>query len=270
LENGLRTAIARDELYVVYQPFYDLSKRRMIGAEALLRWQHPEMGLISPDQFIPVADETGFILDIGDWVLRQACLQTKAWHDAGHYPFAIAVNVSAAQFRQPLLAQKIETILQETHLPPESLELEITESLAMQDARSTAETMGHLKELGIQLAIDDFGTGYSSLAYLKRFPIDILKIDKSFVRDVTIDEDDAAIVRAILALARSLKLSAHAEGIETKEQSQLLLREGCQRVQGFLYDKPISVAEMSQRLRDAASQYPARIITAVEQAIAPL
>jgi diguanylate cyclase len=245
LESGLRNAIARDEMKVVYQPFYDLSQRRIIGAEALLRWHHPEMGLISPMQFIPIADETGMILDIGAWVLQQACAQTKRWHNRGHFPFTIAVNMSAAQFRQSTVAHTVESVLNETQLPASSLELEITETLAMQDAQATAATMRRLKELGVQLAIDDFGTGYSSLAYLKRFPIDILKIDKSFIRDATVNEDDAAIVRAILALTRSLKLIAHAEGIETREQSAFLVQENCERVQGYLYGKPIDSEEFS-------------------------
>jgi diguanylate cyclase len=245
LESGLRHAIARNEMNVVYQPFYDLQQRRIIGAEALLRWHHPELGLISPMQFIPIADETGLILDIGAWVLQEACAQTKIWQDQGHFPFTIAVNMSAAQFRQSAVAERIEQVLAETQLPPASLELEITETVAMQDAPATAATLRRLKELGVQLAIDDFGTGYSSLAYLKRFPIDILKIDKSFIRDITSSEDDAAIVRAILALTRSLKLIAHAEGIETREQSKFLVGEGCDRVQGYLYGKPIDVEEFS-------------------------
>lgn len=254
LESGLRHAIARNEFKVVYQPFYDLTQRRIIGAEALLRWHHPEMGLISPMQFIPIADETGMILDIGAWVLQQACAQTKLWHNRGHFPFTIAVNMSAAQFRRSTIAQTVESVLNETQLPASSLELEITETLAMQDAPATIATMRRLKELGVQLAIDDFGTGYSSLAYLKRFPIDILKIDKSFIRDATSNDDDAAIVRAILALARSLKLIAHAEGIETREQSQFLVNESCERVQGFLYGKPVDAEEFSLLIERGGSE----------------
>ncbi|HKO87401.1 MAG TPA: GGDEF domain-containing response regulator [Burkholderiales bacterium] len=254
LESGLRHAIARNEMKLMYQPFYDLSRRQIIGAEALLRWHHPELGLISPMQFIPIADETGLIVDIGAWVLQQACAQTKIWHDRGHTPFTIAVNMSAAQFRQPNLTDLVERVLFETQLPPESLELEITETLAMQDAPTTAATMRRLKDIGLQLAIDDFGTGYSSLAYLKRFPIDILKIDKSFIRDITVNEDDAAIVRAILALARTLKLTAHAEGIETREQSKFLVQEGCERVQGFLYGKPLEIEEISRLMQDGTRE----------------
>ncbi|HKY02205.1 MAG TPA: GGDEF domain-containing response regulator [Burkholderiales bacterium] len=254
IESGLRNAIARDEMSVVYQPFYDLTQRKIIGAEALLRWNHPELGMVSPLRFIPIADETGQILDIGAWALQQACAQTKRWQNDGHFPFTIAVNMSAAQFRQSAVTERVEQVLNDTQLPPASLELEITETLAMQDAPATIATLRRLKDLGVQLAIDDFGTGYSSLAYLKRFPLDILKIDQSFIRDIHRSEDDATIVRAILALARALKLVTHAEGIETPEQLQFLVNERCDRVQGFLYGNPLSVADLTARMEQSLKE----------------
>ena len=256
LENGLRNAIERNELVVMYQPVFDMARERILGTEALLRWNHPQLGVISPQEFIPVADETGLILPIGEWVLREACAQTRSWHDLGYPHLSVAVNVSATQFREPTIAERVEAILRETRLPPYALELEITESVAMQDASRAGEIMARLKALGLQLAIDDFGTGYSSLAYLKRFPIDILKIDKSFVQDVNDDEDDAAIVRAILALTRSLKLAAHAEGIETADQAVFMLQEGCERLQGYLFGKPAPAEELLSMLIHT-SRHPA-------------
>jgi len=252
LEAALRQAIQREQLRVVYQPFYDTAQGRITGIEALVRWEHPDLGIVTPQDFIPVADETGLILPIGEWVLRQACAQMRLWHQQGLGELSIAVNVSATQFRDPAIADRIEEIVRDTGVAPHALELEITEGVAMQDAPQAGQIMRRLKDLGVQIAIDDFGTGYSSLAYLKRFPIDILKIDQSFVRDVNEDEDDAAIVRAILALSRSLKLTAHAEGIETREQAQFMLREGCQRLQGYFYGRPSTAGEMSTRLRDNA------------------
>ncbi|HEY9380077.1 MAG TPA: EAL domain-containing protein [Burkholderiales bacterium] len=256
LENGLRNAIERNELVVMYQPVFDMAHERILGTEALLRWHHPQLGVISPQEFIPIADETGLILPIGEWVLREACAQTRSWHDLGYPHLSVAVNVSATQFRDPTIAERIEAILRETRLPSHALELEITESVAMQDASRAGEIMARLKALGLQLAIDDFGTGYSSLAYLKRFPIDILKIDQSFVQDVNDDEDDAAIVRAILALTRSLKLAAHAEGIETADQAIFMLQEGCERLQGYLFGKPAPAEELLSMLIHT-SRHPA-------------
>jgi len=247
LEGALCHAIRHGQLHVLYQPIYDAERNLLIGSEALVRWEHPEFGSISPQEFIPIADDTGLILQIGEWVLREACLQTAAWHAQGHRHLRIAVNVSATQFHDPAVVERIEAILQESGLPPHALELEITESIAMQDAERAGEIMHRLKRLGVRLAIDDFGTGYSSLAYLKRFPLDILKIDQSFVGDVNDNEDDAAIVRAILALARSLKLTAHAEGIETREQMVFLLAEGCKRMQGYLFGKPVTAAALLNR-----------------------
>jgi diguanylate cyclase (GGDEF)-like protein len=244
LEAGLRHAIERNELVVLYQPVVNVTHERMLGTEALVRWKHPKLGMISPQDFIPIADETGLILPIGEWVLREACGQTRAWHNLGFPDLTVAVNVSAAQFRDHAIADRVETILRETRLPPHALEIEITETLAMHDVDNAGKIMLRLKDLGVRIAIDDFGTGYSSLAYLKRFPIDILKIDQSFVQDVTDDEDDAAIVRAILALARSLNIAAHAEGIESLDQAAFMVSEGCDRLQGYLYGKPMSAAEL--------------------------
>jgi EAL domain-containing protein (putative c-di-GMP-specific phosphodiesterase class I) len=204
----------------------------------LARWNHPEFGLIPPDEFIPIADETGLIIELGEWVLRTACNQTRQWHEMGFDDLSIAVNCSATQFRQEHLARRFIPIIMESGLSAHHVELEITEGVAMHDANRTIEVLRELKDIGVQISIDDFGTGYSSLAYLKRFPIDILKIDKSFVRDITHDSEDAAIVRAITALAKAMRLSVLAEGVETSAQYNFLCQEGCERVQGYFFSKP--------------------------------
>jgi diguanylate cyclase (GGDEF)-like protein len=243
LENALRGVIAREELAVLYQPILDLKTRRVVATEALVRWHHPEFGLILPDQFIPLAEEAGLILEIGDWVLRQACLQTQAWRAAGHADLKIAVNISAEQFHDRSLAARVPAALAASGLEPSALELELTESVAMHDAGSAVAILRSLKALGVRIAIDDFGTGFSSLSYLKRFPIDILKIDKSFVRALPASDEDTAIVRMIMALGTSLGLILHAEGIETEPQEQVLRSLGCHRGQGYGFSRPLAAAD---------------------------
>ncbi len=240
LETSLRRAVERGELLLQYQPVVDLKTGNVTGAEALVRWNHPEFGLLAPDKFIPLADETGLIIEIGEWVLREACMQTRSWHDAGFHPLSISVNVSAVQLGQPQLLNHVADVLSKTGLDPACLELEITESVLMQDAEASINMLRALKEMGIKISVDDFGTGYSSLSYLKRFPIDVLKIDKSFTRDVVMDPDSSAIVTAIIALARSLNLSVVAEGVETTEQLDFMRAEKCDRAQGYLFGRPLN------------------------------
>jgi diguanylate cyclase (GGDEF)-like protein len=253
LENALRNAVSRNELFLVYQPIVDTATGAIRGAEALARWRHPELGMIPPDQFIAIADESGQIREIGDWVLRTAAAQTRAWHDRGWNPLSIAVNFSAAQFKHPGFGDDVRRMLEQAKLDASQFELEITETLAMQNAEATSQTLHRLKDIGVRVSIDDFGTGYSSLGYLRRFPIDILKIDRSFVRDADVDGDSAAIVRTIVALARSLKLVVLAEGVETREQYEFLKREGVDRMQGYYFAKPCEAAEFEALLAQRAA-----------------
>lgn len=251
LEADLRHALARDELFIAYQPIVEVHGGRVASVEALLRWQHPVHGVIGPDRFIPLADESGLIVEIGGWVLNQACRQTRAWHEQGHSHLAVAVNVSPVQFAEPRLLEQVSEALQASGLPPDSLELEITEATLMREAESTRSMLRTLKGLGVKISADDFGTGYSNLSYLKRFPIDILKIDKSFTRDLGQDRDDDAIVNAILAMARSLGLGTIAEGVETPAQAEWLRQAQCDRLQGHFYADPRR-AESLDMLRIAA------------------
>jgi diguanylate cyclase (GGDEF)-like protein/PAS domain S-box-containing protein len=240
LEHGLRKVLVNEELQVHYQPIFDLRTNRITGMEALLRWNHPQMGAIPPATFIPVAEATGVMGTIGGWALRQACVQAKKWHDAGHRTLSLAVNLSVTQLQQGDLVERVKSILEETGLPPRLLELEITESSAMQSPDTSIRTLYDLKKLGLRISLDDFGTGHSSLSYLKRFPIDTLKIDQSFVRDITTDPDTAAIVTAIIAMAHSLRLKVIAEGVEFTEQANFLRRHGCDQLQGYLITPPVS------------------------------
>jgi diguanylate cyclase (GGDEF)-like protein/PAS domain S-box-containing protein len=248
LENSLRKALARDELELFYQPLLDLGTGRVHGVEALLRWRHPERGLLSPAEFMPLAEVTGLILPIGPWVLRTACARARAWQDLGHPHLSMAVNLSARQFQQPDLVAQVKRALEETGLPPRCLDLEITETNAMQNAEGTIHTLRELKALGVRISIDDFGIGYSSLNYLKRLPIDTLKIDQSFVRDITTDPDDAAIATAVIALAHTLKLRVVAEGVETQEQLAFLAARHCDRMQGYLFSRPLQSQECGEFL----------------------
>jgi len=253
LETSMRHALERNEFELYYQPQVELEHGRPVGVEALLRWRHADMGIVSPDQFIPLAEETRLILDIDQWVLRRAAAQLAAWRAAGLPPLSISVNLSGLSFASPDLPRAITSILIEHELPAELLELEITEGMVMQSGEVNESLMEALKQQGLRLAIDDFGTGYSSLAYLKRFSIDELKIDQSFVRDIVHDPDDAAIVAAVIAMARSLKLKVIAEGVETEEQRAFLHRQGCGLAQGYLFARPLPAAEAEAWLRAALS-----------------
>lgn len=251
IENGLRHALARDELVLHYQPQVDIESGKMIAVEALVRWAHPEKGLIPPDKFIPVAEESGLIVSIGEWVLRTACRQNKTWQDMGLPHIRMAVNLSARQFRQPHLLAVVAKAMEDAGLDSysDSLELEVTESVIMKDMEGTIDTLNKLHEMGVRLSIDDFGMGYSSLSYLKRFPINTLKIDQSFVRDITTDADDAAIAATIVTLGHSLKLNVIAEGVETAQQLALLRDMKCDEMQGYYFSRPLPAAEMEKLLQ---------------------
>ncbi len=238
LESGLRHAIERGELRLHYQPKIDLASGRVIGAEALVRWQHPTRGLVPPAKFIPVAEDSGLILPLGEWVLKAACEQLRAWQRDG-IELQVAVNVSARQFQQRNLADIVMGVMAESGVDPQFIEIELTESAIMNDAEASISTLERMKSRGIAISIDDFGTGYSSLSYLKRLPLDILKIDQSFVRDITTDRNDAAIVRAIIGLAQSLGIKVIAEGVEDEHQLSFLNNYGCNYGQGFLFGRPL-------------------------------
>ncbi|KWX87240.1 diguanylate cyclase [Paenibacillus riograndensis] len=242
LENDLRRALERDEFYLVYQPQVQLETEEIVGMEALLRWNHPKRGLVSPVDFIPIAEESGLIVPIGEWVLRTACLQNKMWQNAGYRPICVSINLSMRQFLQPNLAGKIDVILQDIGLDPCYVDLEITESMTL-DKETAFDQLNRLKRLGVFISIDDFGTGYSSLHYLKNMPIDRLKIDRSFVSEVLEDSNNAAIVSTITSMAHHLKLKVTAEGGENKEQLQFLRQKQCHEGQGYLVRKPMKAAE---------------------------
>ena len=244
LENSLRKAIDRKELTIYYQPQASLETGEITGLEALVRWQHPEFGLVPPSKFIPLAEETDLIVPLGEWVMRVACQQNKVWQDIGLQPVPLAINLSAKQFYEKHLTHTIDEVLRTTGLDPKFLMLEITESSTMHDVDYTVSTLSVLKEMGIQIALDDFGTGYSSLSYLKRFPLDMLKIDRTFVKGVPDDRDDAAIITAIIALAHSLENKVIAEGVETKEQLKFLKGLACDQMQGFYLSRPVPAKEI--------------------------
>ena len=239
LETNLRRAIQNEEFLLYYQPRVAVDTLEVTGVEALVRWQHPQLGLVSPGEFIPMAEDTGLIVPIGEWVLRHACLQNKRWQERGFAPIQMAVNISARQFHDRDLSQTVIRILDETGLDPRHLELELTESSLMQNAEIAAGVLNNLKGMGVDISIDDFGTGFSSLATLKRLPIDALKIDQSFVMDATTDSDDAALVMAIITLAHNLRLKVIAEGVETEQQLRFLQLLRCDEIQGFLFSKPL-------------------------------
>jgi diguanylate cyclase (GGDEF)-like protein/PAS domain S-box-containing protein len=243
LEHGLRKSLANDELSVHYQPIFDFRSNRIVGMEALLRWRHPQMGNIPPATFIPIAESTGTMVPIGSWALRQACHQARVWHDAGFGGLSLAVNLSVTQLQQADLVDTVREVLEETGLAPALLELEVTESGAMHNPETSIRVLYELKKLGIGISLDDFGTGHSSLSYLKRFPVDTLKIDQSFVQDTTSDPDAAAIVMAIIAMAHSLRLKVIAEGVENTAQAEFLRAHGCDQFQGFLITQPLPAEE---------------------------
>ena len=250
LEGKLRRALERSEFEVHYQPQLDVRSGKVVGMEALVRWRHPEQGLISPIEFIPLAEDTGLIVSLGEWVLYTACAQSKKWQEEGFGQLSLAVNLSARQFHQSDLPSVIARILRETGLDPHFLELELTESSIMVNTEVTIQALSDIKSIGVRVALDDFGTGYSSLGYLKRLPIDVLKIDSSFVRDVTSNPDDAALVLAIITLAHNLRLLVTAEGVETVEQLELLAQLGCDMWQGYLFSKPLPAPAFREFLTD--------------------
>ncbi|MBN3861564.1 EAL domain-containing protein [Pseudomonas frederiksbergensis] len=251
LEKDLRDALIRDQLYLVYQPQISYRDHRVVGVEALIRWQHPEHGLVPPDLFIPLAEQNGTIIAIGEWVLDQACKQLREWHDQGFVDLRMAVNLSTVQLHHAELPRVVNNLLQMYRLPPRSLELEVTETGLMEDISTAAQHLLSLRRSGALIAIDDFGTGYSSLSYLKSLPLDKIKIDKSFVQDLLDDDDDATIVRAIIQLGKSLGMQVIAEGVETAEQEAYIISEGCHEGQGYHYSKPLSARELSVYLKQA-------------------
>jgi len=272
LESNFRPGLERSEFVVHYQPQVDVHGFHLVGMEALVRWQHPSLGLLYPSEFIPLAEDSGLIILLGDFVMRTACAQNMMWQDAGLTPLTISVNFSARQFQQPTFITDVAQILKDTNLDPRWLELELTESSIMKDPEEAIEKLHELKLMGIKVAIDDFGTGYSSLNYLKRFPIDTLKIDKSFVSDVCKDPHDTAIVRAIINLGHALDLTVIAEGVETKEQLQYLSALECDVVQGFLFSKALSAAAfeellVEQRRVTSGDVSPTVPLTAIESLV---
>jgi diguanylate cyclase (GGDEF)-like protein len=248
LENDLRRALERDEITVFYQPVVDTASNRINGVEALVRWLHPEQGIIPPAEFIPIAEETGLILALGERVLRSACLQARSWLDSGVADLHVAVNLSARQLEQPNLREIVQRALSDSGLPPSSLVLEITESVLMTHGSENIDLLRDLRSLGIQLSIDDFGTGYSSLAYLKHLPANTLKIDRSFIQDIPNDEDAVSIVTGIVALAHSLRMKVVAEGIETQAQQGTLARLACDQLQGYLFSRPLPAEVIETQL----------------------
>ena len=253
LSLDLRYALARNEFVLYYQPLFNGTDNQLYGVEALIRWQHPERGLVAPDKFISLAEETGLIVPIGEWVIEAACKQINAWQEQGYHAPRVAINLSARQFRDNSLVSTIARILEKTGVESKYIALEITESILVDNIERVVETLGHLNALGIHISIDDFGTGYSSLSYLKQFPIDTLKIDRSFVRDIAVDKNDHAIVSAIIAMAH-LGMDVVAEGIETEEQLSILLQQKCNHFQGYYFSKPVVASEIERFLKKKAQR----------------
>ncbi|HEV7139486.1 MAG TPA: EAL domain-containing protein [Steroidobacteraceae bacterium] len=256
IESGLHRAIERHEFVLHYQPIMGLDSGVLIGVEALIRWRHPQRGLVLPAQFVPLAEESGAIAPIGRWVLHEACGQSREWRDAGLPPLRIAINISTVELRSKGFVEIVGGILEEHRLGPGDLELELTETFLMRDSNSTAAVLQSLSDLGVRIALDDFGTGYSSLSHLKRFPIDTLKIDQSFVRNLATDPDDASIVSAVIGMGKGLQIRVIAEGVETREQLAFLRKRGCPEGQGFYFSRPVSAREFTQLLRRSATRSP--------------
>jgi diguanylate cyclase (GGDEF)-like protein/PAS domain S-box-containing protein len=254
LENDLRHALERSEFMLHYQPKFDLESNAIVGVEALIRWHHPQRGLITPEQFISIAEECGLIVPIGRWVLREACRQSRIWYDAGFPLVRMSVNISAVELRSKEFVENVRTIVKQTGIAPSCLELELTETYLMEDAADTAEVLDAIKGMGVQLALDDFGTGYSSLSYLKRFPIDTLKIDQSFVRNLANDLEDASIVSAVISMAKSLHMRVVAEGVETREQLTFLQQQRCPEGQGYYFCRPVNAVELGELLSHSHRQ----------------
>ena len=248
-KDDLRRALRKNEFIIHYQPQVDIPSGRVVAAEALVRWEMPGVGLVPPLDFIPLAEQTGFIVPIGEWVLRAACEQARAWQKSGLPPLIMAVNLSARQFQQQDLASQIADALKKSELAPQQLDLEITESHAMQDADFTLSVFHDLQAMGVRISIDDFGTGYSSLGFLKQFPINTLKIDRSFVKDLATDAKDEAIVSAVIVLAHRLNLDVVAEGVETVAELDILRKHQCNRMQGYYFSKPLPAVELELLLR---------------------
>lgn len=249
LESNLRRALENDEFLLVYQPRVAIDTQKITGVEALIRWEHPELGLISPAEFIPLAEDTGLIIPIGEWVLREACEQNRKWQQQGLEPFRVGVNISARQFQQADISRVVVRAFEAAKLSPEHLELELTESSIMNNVDFAVKVLTDLKQMGVEITVDDFGTGFSSLSYLKRLPIGALKIDQSFVRDSTTDPDDAALVMAVVTLGHNMHLKVIAEGVETEEQLRFLNLLRCDEVQGYLFSRPVSADDISEMLR---------------------
>lgn len=252
IQSALQHALTEQEFLLYYQPKVDLNIGKTVGVEALLRWQRPGFGMLSPNEFIPLCEETGLIVPIGEWVLREACKQNKAWHQAGYSWLTAAVNLSSRQFRDDKLVGTIERILAETGLDPRFLELEITESLSLNQLETGLTTLSALKNMGIQLVIDDFGSAYSSFSYLRKLRIDCLKIDRAFVREIPKNSTDAAIVSAMIAMAHSLGIKVVAKGVETKEQLEFLSEHHCDEIQGYYFSPAVFAEEISQSLQNTA------------------
>jgi EAL domain-containing protein (putative c-di-GMP-specific phosphodiesterase class I) len=249
LENSLRRVLDKKELFLMYQPQMNVATGKIIGLEALLRWQHPKLGLVPPDKFVRIAENCGLIVPIGEWVLRTACSQARKWQDEGLPAVSVAVNVSAIQFRHEGFCELVRKVLRETGLAPQYLELELTESLLLSNEDVMFSVLQELQALGVRLAIDDFGTGYSSLSYLKKFPVNKLKIDRSFIRYVATNVDDGAITTAIISMAKSLNLKVIAEGVEDEAQMSFLRAHQCDEIQGYYFSKPLAVDKVADKLQ---------------------
>ena len=258
IESGLHRALDRQEFELLYQPKMNLKTGAIVGAEALVRWRHPDRGLVEPAQFVPIAEDCGLIKPIGRWVVHEACRQAQAWQDAGLRPIPVSVNISAVEFRSKGFLKNILDILKETCLDPRYLEIELTESVLMAHVEATSSVLHALKTLGVQLAIDDFGTGWSSLSYLRQFPIDALKVDKSFVQEITSGSSVAPIVTAVISMGRSLKHRVIAEGVETRHQVAFLRGEDCGEGQGYYFSRPLVAKQFARVLETGTTQFVSR------------